>query len=98
MDFFGAQKGSHVHKQLAILYVRRDDFAVHKQLAILYVRRDDFLAELGRASALPEDPALAGPGDLTGRPLENRPSTSGAGRVGQPAPLGTAPALASPGL
>ena len=70
--FFWAQKGSHVHKQLAILYVRRDDFAVHKQLAILYVRRDDFavhkqlailyvrrddfLAELGRASALPEAP------------------------------------------
>ena len=31
-------------------------FAVHKQLAIPYVRRDDFLAELGLASALPEVP------------------------------------------
>ena len=50
--FCGPQRGSHVHKQMTILYVRRDDFAVHKQLAILYVRRDDFLAELGRAAAL----------------------------------------------
>ena len=28
--FFGGPEGL-VHKQLAILYVRRDDFAVHKQ-------------------------------------------------------------------
>ena len=41
---------------------------------------------------------LAGPGALTGGLLENRPSTSRASRVGQPAPLGIAPALDGPGL
>ena len=69
--------GSHVHKQLAILYVRRDNFAVHKQLATVCTSRrlarrarPRFLrperrgpqVSIVRASAPGDGPALAGPG------------------------------------